>query len=193
MIRKFFKHWKTVRTHRKEVRRLCFKCGLYKQGLFHDLSKYSPAEFIPSVRYWTGNKSPIDNEIEDIGYSHAWLHHKGRNKHHYEYWIDEAHGTPNILCDMPFHYIVEMWCDRVAACKTYLGDAYTDKAPFEYALRKEDREKELMSGITYSMLLRLLNDLVEYGEDRVCLKIKKNLKMRKSMKKELQIKEKRYE
>ena len=85
------KHLHTVGKHRREVRRLCFKCGLYWQGLVHDLSKYSLVEFIPQIKYWTGKRSPIDEEIDDIGYSSAWLHHKGRNKHHYEYWLDPAH------------------------------------------------------------------------------------------------------
>ena len=169
---KILKHFKTVYTHRKYVRRLCFKCGLYKQGLLHDLSKYSLTEFITSVKYLTGNKSPLENEINNIGYSEAWLHHKGRNKHHYEYWIDQSHGAPEIICDMPIKYIFEMFCDRVGACKAYLKDKYTNSSPLNYALSKQDREKRLMSPYTYDLIMYLLRTLAEYGEDYVCNEIK---------------------
>jgi hypothetical protein len=173
---KIFHHLKTVHTHRKNVRKLCFKCGLYKQGLLHDFSKYSPAEFIPSVHYWTGDKSPLDNQIADIGYSTAWLHHKGHNKHHYEYWIDQSHGDPAIICNMPLKYIAEMFCDRVAACKVYLGDKYTIHAALDYALSKKDREEQLMSHDTYQTLILWLNILANDGEDFVCQYIKSRLR-----------------
>ena len=81
-------HFKTITKHRMLVCRHCFQIGLYRQGLTHDLSKYSPEEFFTGVRYYQGTRSPNAAEREDLGYSKAWLHHKGRNKHHYEYWID---------------------------------------------------------------------------------------------------------
>ena len=87
-VQKFFGHLKTVTKHRRMVRKLCFKCGLYWQGLTHDLSKYSPTEFWNGVKFYTGTKSPHLGEREKYGYSKAWLHHKGRNKHHAEYWQD---------------------------------------------------------------------------------------------------------
>lgn len=89
-MNKLFGHLKTVTTHRRLVRRLCFKCGLIRQGLTHDLSKLSAAEFWRGVKYYQGNRSPQTKERELFGYSAAWLHHKGRNKHHYEYWTDFA-------------------------------------------------------------------------------------------------------
>ena len=85
-------HLSTIRRHRKEVRKNCFACGLYKQGLLHDLSKYSLAELKPSITYFTGNKSPYFAEKKDRGYSLGWLHHKGKNKHHWEYWYDMIDG-----------------------------------------------------------------------------------------------------
>ena len=83
-----WRHFKTITTHRILVMQGCFKMGLYWQGLTHDLSKYSPTEFMTGVRYYQGNKSPNAAEREEKGYSEAWLHHKGRNRHHYEYWTD---------------------------------------------------------------------------------------------------------
>ena len=85
---RFWGHLKTITLHKLRVTRLCFKMGLIKQGLLHDLSKYSPVEFWAGVRYFQGYRSPIDAEKEAKGYSEGWLHHKGHNKHHWEYWID---------------------------------------------------------------------------------------------------------
>ena len=80
-------HLKTVHHHRALVRKHCFRVGLYWQGLTHDLSKYAPVEWIPGVKYYQGNRSPNEAERAAKGYSSAWLHHKGRNRHHLEYLI----------------------------------------------------------------------------------------------------------
>ena len=177
---KLFKHLKTVHTHRKAVRKLCFKCGLYKQGLVHDLSKYSPEEFFYSVKYWTGDHSPIENQIDDIGYSEAWLHHVGRNKHHFEHWVDLAHEGRNgefcIICEMPLKYIAEMFCDRVGASKAYLWDKYTNDSPLKYAQKGEERNQKLMTKRVHDILYGWLGDLAEFGEDYICDKIKKVLR-----------------
>ena len=107
-VKRFFGHLRTVNRHRAMVRKLCFKCGLYWQGLTHDLSKYSPVEFWNGVKFYTGTKSPHYGEREVYGYSKAWLNHKGRNKHHGEYWQDIR---PNGLTEpipMPTKYFIEM-------------------------------------------------------------------------------------
>lgn len=124
-------HFKTITKHRMLVCRHCFQIGLYRQGLTHDLSKYSPEEFFTGVRYYQGTRSPNAAEREDLGYSKAWLHHKGRNKHHYEYWIDISVRKEEGLVGnkMPLRYVAEMICDRIAACEVYKGKAYTSAAP----------------------------------------------------------------
>ena len=116
-----WKHLKTINHHKMLVMKGCFRVGLYKQGLLHDLSKYSPAEFLPGCRYYTGKESPHNIERKEKGYSSAWLHHKGRNKHHLEYWTDYGtDGEKKIAgMKMPLKYVVEMFCDRVAASQTY--------------------------------------------------------------------------
>ena len=68
---KAWKHFKTITHHKRLVMQGCFKVGLYKQGLLHDLSKYSPAEFLVGVKFYQGNRSPNNAEREDIGYSSA--------------------------------------------------------------------------------------------------------------------------
>ena len=165
----FKNHLNTVNNHRREVRKLCFKCGLYKQGLMHDLSKYSPTEFLPQIHYWTGKQSPIDLEIKEKGYSAAWLHHKGRNKHHYEYWYDPSHQS---FAKIPKKYLAEMFCDRVAASKTYLGVSYKSSSPYEYFQSKRDIESKMMNPDSFAMLEKMFICLKKYGEDRTCKMIK---------------------
>ena len=109
-----------------------FPVGLYKQGLLHDLSKYHPIEFVPGVRYFQGNRSPIDKEKEVKGYSMGWLHHKGHNPHHWEYWLDVTKEGGIKGMPMPKKYIAEMICDRVAASMTYMKENYTDHSALDY-------------------------------------------------------------
>ena len=108
----------------------CFRVGLYRQGLLHDLSKYSPTEFFVGCKYYQGDRSPNNAEREATGVSMAWLHHKGRNKHHFEYWIDYGLGKDDgmVGMKMPVNYVVEMFLDRIAASRNYMKDAYTDSS-----------------------------------------------------------------
>ena len=105
----FAEHFKTVLEHKKLVMKGCFAVGLYFQGIVHDLSKFSPDEFIVGAKYYQGNRSPNNAEREERGYSSAWLHHKGRNKHHYEYWIDYSSqmkgGKVTKPVKMPLKYV----------------------------------------------------------------------------------------
>ena len=157
------KHFKTITRHRHAVIRHCFKCGIGWQGLFHDLSKYSPTEFIAGARYYLGTRSPNEKERELFGYSLAWMHHKGRNKHHFEYWVDLNIATKQYEpVPMPTRYVTEMFCDRVAACKIYRGKDYTDSSALEYFLRGNARSK--MHEKTADLLEAWLRMLAEKGE-----------------------------
>ena len=135
-----FNHLRTINKHKAIVMDLCFKIGLIKQGFLHDLSKYSPEEFIVGVKYYQGNRSPNSAEKLEKGYSSAWLHHKGRNKHHFEYWIDYGINVEDGLMGMkmPLKYVLEMCCDRIAASKVYSGDDYTAAVPWNYYLKRKD-------------------------------------------------------
>lgn len=117
-LSKALKHWKVVRKHRKYVRQYCFKAHMYKQGLLHDLSKYSPTEFIESVKYFTGTHSPIDECKKVNGYSTAWMHHRSHNKHHREYWTDN-YDKGTTCVKMPFKYALECFCDYLGAGRAY--------------------------------------------------------------------------
>ena len=158
-----FLHFCTITKHRHKVIAHCFRAGIGFQGLFHDLSKYSPTEFIPGARYYLGTRSPNEKERELFGYSLAWMHHKGRNKHHFEYWTDLIPGTKKYgPVPMPNRYLAEMVMDRIAACKTYQGDAYTDASPLDYLERARDSSS--MHPETRRKLQFLLTMLRDSGE-----------------------------
>ena len=119
-----WRHFCTITHHRLLVCGGCFRVGLFWQGLTHDLSKYAPVEFRTGVKYYQGTRSPNSAERAEKGYSEAWMHHKGRNRHHFEYWTDLSPVTRNYdAVPMPRKYLAEMIMDRIAACKTYQGAA----------------------------------------------------------------------
>ena len=157
-------HFKTITRHKLLVMKYCFRIGLYKQGLLHDLSKYTPAEFLVGCKYYQGTRSPNNAEREDIGVSTSWLHHKGRNKHHFEYWNDYSPKTKrNEAVKMPLIYVAEMFCDRVAASKIYRGEKYRDSDPLDYFLSRKPTRS--IHPETSDMLEKLLRMLAEQGEE----------------------------
>lgn len=157
-------HFITITKHRHMVFRHCRKAGIPFRGLLHDLSKYTPTEFIPGAKYYTGIKSPNEGERAELGYSKAWLHHKGRNRHHFEYWTDYNPVERRVMpVKMPLVFAVEMFCDRVAASKIYQGESYNEKHPLEYFLRGKDRR--VIHHETSDFLEELLTMLAEKGED----------------------------
>lgn len=163
---KAWQHLKTIVHHKNLVRKGCFKVGLYRQGIMHDWSKYSPVEFLVGCRYYQGTASPNNAERVDKGYSSAWLHHKGRNKHHLEYWIDYSAET-GLMTGMPIpkKYIVEMFIDRISASKNYQKEKYTDRSPLQYYERGKDHY--MMHEESRALLEQLLHMLAEEGEEKV--------------------------
>lgn len=169
-LSKTVKHFLTITEHKALVCEGCWKVGLYRQGLFHDMSKFSPEEFWVGARYFQGNRSPNNAEREDIGYSSAWLHHKGRNKHHYEYWLDyssrpsEGNGKAGVIpSKMPGRYVIEMFMDRVAASKVYRKEAYTDADPWKYYIG--GKTSDFLHPETAKLLENLLKMLRDHGEE----------------------------
>ena len=171
---KAWKHLCTILHLKNLVRAGCFKIGLYKQGLLHDMSKYTPTEFLVGCKYYQGTMSPNNAEREDKGYSAAWLHHKGRNKHHMEYWIDYGVGdgrdgqkTHRGICGMkmPIKYVAEMYVDRVSASKNYQRDKFKLDSPLQYYLK--GRKYYILNEDTKAMLELLLVMLAVKGEDEV--------------------------
>ena len=172
-----WRHFKTITAHKLGVMRLCFKVGLYAQGLKHDLSKYGPTEFLVGARFYQGYRSPNVAERECRGFTEAWLHHKGRNKHHSEYWLDAGDGiTSANPAPMPTRYIIEMFCDRVAACKTYQGDQYSIESPWTYYDRFKHRI--VMHPASRAQLERLLRLLADEGEEAALNQVRQMVKNR---------------
>ena len=160
---KAWKHFVTITRHRWLVRQGCFRIGLYWQGLTHDLSKYSPTEFLTGVRYFQGTRSPNAAERDEKGYSEAWMHHKGRNRHHYEYWTDlNKVSKVYEAIPMPRKYLAEMVMDRRAACMVYQGKDYHPSSALEYF--DKSRERLLMHPQTKQELGYILTMLAEKGE-----------------------------
>lgn len=176
------RHFRTITRHRHKVIAHCFKAGIGWQGLFHDLSKYAPVEFIPGARYYLGNRSPNEEQRRLFGYSAAWLHHKGRNRHHFEYWNDYSPVTRVVEpVEMPLNYVAEMFCDRVAASKIYQGEAYTTSHPIEYFMRGKPRR--VVHPATSDLVEGWLRMLEQQGEEATFAHIRGMVKAYKKAKK----------
>ena len=175
-----FRHFHTITKHRHRVIAHCFRAGIGWQGLFHDLSKYSPVEFWTSSRFYQGDRSPNDKERQVRGYSRSWLHHKGRNRHHYEYWTDYSNVTHKVEpVKMPLKYVIEMFCDRIAACRVYQKENYTDASAWNYYQHAKDLKHTdaslFMHEDTAALLGRWLELLKDRGEEEAFALIRQEL------------------
>ena len=141
---KWLEHLKTINRHKKYVMELCFKLGLYKQGILHDMSKYC------------------------------------RNKHHLEYWIEYSLDGDHSMTGMkmPLKYVVEMFCDRVAASKNYRGEEYRDSDPYEYYMKSKDHL--LIHPDTARLLESMLLYLKKNGEEKTLRYIRKHILSKKT-------------
>ena len=162
--KRFIGHTKTVIKHKYWVWYYMNKCGFKWgwRGLWHDMSKFSPTEFWESVKYYSGTRSPIDACKEENGISMAWMHHKGRNPHHYEYWMDNFDKGGESK-EMPWRYKVEMICDYLAAARAYMGKNFSYVAEYEWWMKKlklprsqHENDKKFVSSI--------LRNLAEFEE-----------------------------
>lgn len=170
-------HFKTITKHKIYVAKGCFKLGLYYQGLMHDMSKYTPAEFIPGIIYYKGTASPNNGERMSKGLSKAWLHHKGRNKHHFEYWIDYSLDKDQkglVGMKIPKKYMAEMFVDRVSAGKIYNGKKFTKESPLEYF--NKGIGATIMHEASRDYLTMLLTMYAQKGEEKTYQYLKKDLK-----------------
>ena len=152
-----WKHFKTVIKHKRVVFRECKACGITWQGLIHDLSKFSHMEFAPSARYFQGNRSPIDAER----YTSAWMHHKGHNPHHWEYWTDFGKDGAIIANPIPTRYVIEMVCDWVGAGMVYAKGTWKQSDPLDYY--NKVRAGRHIHPKTEELILRLLVCIKEKG------------------------------
>ena len=166
MLKKIWLHFKLITKHRFLVFKLCTKAGLPWRGFVHDLSKYSLAEFWESAKYYVGYKSPIQIAREERQYSAAWLHHKGRNKHHEEYWYD--FNAPIKAPVIQYKYTVEMLCDNLSAGITYKGKEFTKEYPLWYW--QNIKNKELFHPKMQAFFEDVLSEIANKGIDAVVKK-----------------------
>lgn len=156
------KHLKVIRTHRKYVRKACFKMGLFWQGLVHDLSKYSPTE-LSIAKYYNGKRSPHEECRAQLGYSPCWIHHYHKNKHHWEYWLDtDAYCTFKPI-KMPYKYVIESVCDMIGASKAYNRNNWNAKMPFEY-WQENHNDNRIMHVESIILAKSLIEKLSQIGE-----------------------------
>jgi hypothetical protein len=178
MLKNAIGHFKTITYHKYMVAKMCFRVGLYRQGLMHDMSKYMPTEFINGVRYYAqGKRSPNNVEREQKGYSEAWVHHKGRNKHHFEYWLDydvDRSVKHLVGAKIPKKYMIEMFCDRVCAGKVYNGDQFRPEDVWTYY--KNGIGQYLLHPASRKYLERLMKMYAVKGETYTIHYIRKDLK-----------------
>lgn len=166
-LKNVIKHFNLITHHKWVVFKLCCKVGEPWRGLVHDLSKYSPTEFLESVKYYVGTYSPITEAKRDKGYSEAWLHHRGRNKHHTQYWVD--HDAPNATPVIPYKYAAEMICDKLAAGIIYEGKNWTKEFELSYWEEREKNKLEMNPKIR-DFITAVLEEVAEQGIDKTLTK-----------------------
>lgn len=162
-MNRYIAHFKTVCRHKAIVLRECWACGIGWQGITHDLSKFTPTEFFSSARYFQGNKSPIEAEKAAKGYSAAWMHHKGHNPHHWEYWIDYNDQGQIVMSVIPYKYVVEMVCDWVGAGMVYNKDKWTPSDPIDYYYKV--RQGRHIHPKTEELIIKFLKCIRDDGLD----------------------------
>lgn len=170
------RHFATITRHRNTVIYYCARAGIFWQGLGHDLSKYTPAEFLAGVKYYQGYRSPNEAEREAAGASSAWMHHKGRNRHHFEYWTDYDPAVRGKIrpVEMPYRYVVEMLCDRLAASRIYNGANYSQDEPLKYFLPA--KPNRMIHPATSDCIEDMLRLVAEKGEDEVLKMVKEKVR-----------------
>lgn len=176
-MNKYIKHFNIITKHKYYVMKFCFKCGYYKRGLLHDLSKYGKTEFCSSARYFQGTSSPIDAEKREKGYSLAWQHHKGHNPHHWEYWIDNVGTYKNTPCKIPYEYVVEMICDWLGAGIVYSKQKVDFNKPYSEPLEYYNncKNERIFHEDTQLLIETYLKIINENGINYFCKYIKNNL------------------
>ena len=159
-IKNIFRHIHTIHTHRKWVRYYCRMLGMNWQGWTHDLSKYSPAEFWESVRWYQGTSSPIDACRKVNGYSRAWMHHRGRNLHHHVAWWENMDTGVKPL-RMPEKYVFEMICDWMGAGRAYMGRDFTYAKEYEWYINRQ----MFLHPQTKHLIDDIMKFILRFGDD----------------------------
>lgn len=166
MLKNILKHTKLVLKHKWLVFKFCARLGFPFRGLMHDMSKFSIEEFGESVKYYNGKKSPIEIARENKGYSKAWLHHKGRNKHHDEYWVDL--NSREVAPVIPYKYVAEMICDKISAGLAYNGKDWKPETQYNYW--QIEKDKVILNPKVNNLLIEVFRQVRDDGLDKTMTK-----------------------
>ena len=142
----YWKYFKYVVQHKKNVFIECWKMGLYVHAFTHDLSKFLPSEFIPYAKFFYETDREKNYKKSDEGnmnFQIGWLHHQKRNKHHWNYWISVSRFTDIRPLPMPEKYVKQMIADWRGMARKF-GDTakeYYDKNKEEMILHPITKER----------------------------------------------------
>ena len=170
-------YFKTILRHKKYVFIECAKCGIFWQGVKHDLSKFSKEEFEASAMFYANGKYGEKTDEIKRAYSQAWLHHKGVNPHHWEWWIDFGKRGEIVVNKIPYKYVVEMVCDWVGAGRVYEKEEWKQDAPLNYY--NKVRDGRYFDPDTEVLIMRFLTCIKDKGLDEFH-KMAKNKTIKKS-------------
>jgi len=173
MKKLYYDYLKYVLEHKKNVFKTCWKRKLYLHAITHDLSKFSPKEFIPYAEWFYGyhgvklekeftyeqlnNQSLYKmscisrNYLEcKSNFDKAWEHHYKNNPHHWNYWLDEK-GIPQRIDSKYLNQMIADW----EGMSLKFGDtaqAYYLNNYHKIKLERDTRmELELMLGLNDSL------------------------------------------
>lgn len=126
------KHLILTFQHKYFVFLFALRLGIPYRGFMHDWSKLSFEELLTSGKYYTGVQSPqIQERNANDNYSKVSVHHVGRNKHHWQYWVDYRGFNTLVYC-IPYVYAVEFVCDSLAASRVYNGKHWERGDAYQY-------------------------------------------------------------
>ena len=100
------------------------------------------------------------------------MHHRGRNKHHYEYWTDNYDAGTTCI-KMPYKYVLELVADYLAAGRTYRGKGFTFVDEYEWWMKCKDYKK--IHKDTKDLITQMLYNLAYRRDSKEVFKMYKNL------------------
>lgn len=163
-IKPYYDYFKYVIEHKKNIFKTAWKRKLYLHAIFHDMSKFSPQEFIPYAKFFY-----IDKEKYKAEFDKAWEHHYKNNPHHWNYWLDD-NGNPTLI---PNEYLEQMIVDWEAMSLKFGGNAQEYYLKNYKKIKLDDNTRlrlEYFLGLNDSMMYNYGNTLEQfvsmYTEDK---------------------------
>lgn len=116
----------------------CCHFGLPWAGLTHDLSKLTPAEWLPYVNFFYNHSSVKSiRDEQQAAFDAAWNHHQKVNPHHWQYWVMLFDTGSQRVLPIPDRYRKEMIADWRGASRAIKG---TDNTVEWYLLNYDNMQ-----------------------------------------------------